>query len=39
MQNYATKIRNHEKRSIIMEDTRDALATKKPTTENNFIDI
>ena len=30
--NYATKIRNHEKRRIQMQDTGDALAVKSPTT-------
>ena len=32
MHNYATKIRNHEKRRVQMQDTGDALAIKRPTT-------
>ena len=32
MHNYATKIRNHEKRRVPMKDTGDALAIKRPTT-------
>ena len=32
MHNYATKIRNREKRRVQMQDTGDALAVKKPTT-------
>ena len=29
---YATKIRNHEKRWVQMQDTGDVLAIKRPTT-------
>ena len=32
MNNYATKIRNHEKRKVQMQDTGDALAIKRPVT-------
>ena len=32
MYNYATKIRNHEKRRVQMQDTGDALAIKRQTT-------
>ena len=29
--NYATKIRNHKKKRVQMQDTGDALAIKRPT--------
>jgi len=32
MHNYTTKIRNHEKRRVQMQDTGDALAIKRTTT-------
>ena len=32
MHNYATKIRNGEKRKVQMQDTGDALVIKRPTT-------
>ena len=32
MHNYATKIRNHEKRWVQMQDTGDELTIKRPTT-------
>ena len=31
MHNYATKIRNHDKRRVQMQDTGDALAIKRTT--------
>ena len=39
MHNDATKIRNHEKRRVQVQDTGDALAIKRPTTENNLVYI
>ena len=32
MHKYATKMRNHEKKRVQMQDTGDALAIKRPTT-------
>ena len=39
MHNYATKMRNHEKRRVPMQDTGDALAIKRPATQNNLVCI
>ena len=39
MHNYATKIRNCEKRRVQMQDTGDALAVERPKTYDNLVYI
>ena len=39
MHNYATKIRNCEKKRVQMQDSGDALAIKRPKTLNNLVYI